>query len=254
MVAARIVACLDVKDGRVVKGTKFENLRDQGCPVALSRRYDEEGIDELVFLDISATNEGRKARASWVSAVANDLRIPFTVGGGVTTPEDVRDLLRAGADKVAINSAAVKRPALLRECADKFGAQCIVLAVDAKLDPAGGPNMHRVFVNAGKTPTNLYAEAWAEEGARLGAGEILLTSMDRDGTKSGFDVDLLAKVSALSVPVVASGGAGTLEHFDQGLRAGASAVLAASLFHERTIEVAALKAFLAERGHCMRIA
>jgi imidazole glycerol-phosphate synthase subunit HisF len=255
MVAARIIACLDVKDGRVVKGTNFVNLRDQGDPVELARRYDEEGIDELVFLDISATNEGRKARATWVSAVAAELSIPFTVGGGVTTPDDVRDLLRSGADKVAINSAAVKRPALLTECADRFGAQCIVLAVDAKKDAdTGGPSVHRVYVNAGKTATELHAETWAEEGARLGAGEILLTSMDRDGTKTGFDVELLEKLRHLSVPVIASGGAGTLEHFDEGLSAGASAVLAASLFHERTIEVSALKAFLDGRGHRMRIA
>lgn len=255
MVAARIVACLDVKDGRVVKGTRFENLRDQGDPVELARRYDEEGIDELVFLDISATNEGRKARSKWVSDVAHELSIPFTVGGGVTSPEDVRALLRSGADKVAINSAAVKRPELLTECADKFGAQCIVLAVDAKTDPriVDGKSIHRVYVNAGKTPTELHAETWAEEGVRLGAGEILLTSMDRDGTKTGFDLELLEKLRRLSVPVIASGGAGTLAHFDEGLSAGASAVLAASLFHERTIEVAALKAFLASHGHPMRI-
>jgi len=250
VVAARVVACLDVKDGRVVKGVKFVDLRDQGDPVALARRYDEEGIDELVFLDISATNEGRKARAAWVSAVADELSIPFTVGGGVSSPDDVRTLLRAGADKVAINSAAVKRPALLRECADLFGAQCVVLALDAKLD---GDGVHRVYVDAGKTATTLVAEAWAAEACALGAGEILVTSMDRDGTKEGFDVSLLEKLRDLPVPVVASGGAGTMAHFDDALRAGASAVLAASLFHEKAIEVAALKRFLADRGHSMRL-
>jgi cyclase len=249
VVALRVIACLDVRDGRVVKGTKFENLRDQGDPVELARRYDREGIDELVFLDISATDEGRKARSTWVSAVARELSIPFTVGGGVSAPEDVRELLRAGADKVAVNSAAVKRPGLLSECRDLFGAQCMVCAIDAKREG----DSYRVYVNAGKKATEWTCEAWVDEAVRLGAGEILLTSIDRDGTKSGFDLELLRRVCATSVPVVASGGAGTEAHFDEAARAGASAVLAASLFHEKTLEVAHLKDFLAARGHVVRI-
>ncbi len=249
-VASRIIACLDVKEGRVVKGTRFENLRDQGDPVELARRYDEEGIDELVFLDISATNEGRKARAAWVMAVAKELSIPFTVGGGVSRPEDVRELLRSGADKVAINSAAVKNRGLVEECAAIFGSQCVVLAIDGKRDPDGE---HRVYVNAGKTPTDLLVEAWAREGVARGAGEILLTSMDRDGTREGFDLEMLAKVTPVSAPVIASGGAGSMDHFSDALVAGASAVLAASLFHEKILEVSALKAFLAARGHTVRL-
>jgi len=245
-----VIACLDVKDGRVVKGVKFESLRDQGDPVELARRYDEEGIDELVFLDISATNEGRKARTAWVGAVARELSIPFTVGGGVASPDDVRTLLRAGADKVAMNSAAVKSPRLVEECAQIFGSQCVVLAIDGKREPNG---QHHVYVNAGKTRTELTVGAWAAEGVRLGAGEILLTSMDRDGTREGFDLALLAEVTSLSVPVVASGGAGTKAHFADALAAGASAVLAASLFHEKVLEVLALKQYLAANGHTMRL-
>ena len=183
MVAARIIACLDVKDGRVVKGTQFVSLRDQGDPVELAAHYDHEGIDELVFLDISATNEQRKARQNWVHQVAEQLSIPFTVGGGVSDPSDVRALLRAGADKVAINSAAVKRPELLSECAELFGAQCVVCSIDAKLTPDG----YRVFTHGGRTPTELDVEEWASRTIELGAGELLVTSIDRDGTKSGFD-------------------------------------------------------------------
>jgi cyclase len=249
MVAARVIACLDVKNGRVVKGTNFVSLRDQGDPVELAAHYDKEGVDELVFLDISATDEQRKARQTWVSQVAAQLTIPFTVGGGVSEPEDVRALLRAGADKVAINSAAVRRPELLRECADIFGAQCVVCAIDAKLVS----ETHVVYTHGGKVATSLSAEQWAASAVALGAGELLVTSIDRDGTKSGFDCDLLRRLSLLSAPVIASGGAGTLAHFDAALSAGASAVLAASLFHEKSLSISAVKAYLSAHGHSVRI-
>lgn len=249
MVAARIIACLDVKDGRVVKGTQFVSLRDQGDPVELAAHYDKQGIDELVFLDISATNEQRNARLNWVHAVAEQLSIPFTVGGGVGDPADVRALLRAGADKVAINSAAVKRPELLRECAEQFGAQCVVCAIDAKATHEG----YRVFTHGGKTATDLDVEQWALRATELGAGELLVTSIDRDGTKSGFDDVLLKRLSTLRVPVIASGGAGTMEHFHTALTSGASAVLAASLFHEKVLDVQVLKSYLHSQGHSIRI-
>jgi len=227
MLAPRIIPCLDVKAGRVVKGVRFVELSDAGDPVELARVYEARGADELVFLDITATVEGRKAMRDVVAAVAAELTIPFAVGGGVNGVEDVRDLLRAGCDKVSLNSAAVRSPGLLRAAADEFGSQCIVLAIDARR-----------------------AVAWAAEGARLGAGELLLTSIDRDGTKSGFDLALTSAVrGAVEVPVIASGGAGTIEDFAEVFeRAGADAALAASLFHFGELDIGTLKAALRRRG------
>lgn len=249
MAAKRVIPCLDVKDARVVKGVKFQNLRDMGHPAELACRYDLEGADEVVFLDISATNESRGTQEDWVKEVAHALSIPFTVGGGVTCVEDVRRLLRAGADKVAINSAAVRNPQLLTEAADIFGRQCIVLAIDAARDKKLG---WRVHVNGGKVPTEIDAVEWMERGTELGAGEILLTSIDRDGTLEGFDLELLQKAGRLSIPVIASGGAGTEAHFLDALQNGADAVLAATLFHEGTLPIPKLKTYLAEHGVLVR--
>jgi cyclase len=249
MAAKRVIPCLDVKDARVVKGVKFQNLRDMGHPAELACRYDLEGADEVVFLDISATNESRGTQEDWVKEVAHALSIPFTVGGGVTCVEDVRRLLRAGADKVAINSAAVRNPQLLTEAADIFGRQCVVLAIDAARDKKLG---WRVFVNGGKVPTDIDAVEWMERGTELGAGEILLTSIDRDGTLEGFDLELLQKAGCLPIPVIASGGAGTEAHFLDALQNGADAVLAATLFHEGTLPIPKLKTYLAEHGVLVR--
>lgn len=249
MAAKRVIPCLDVKDGRVVKGVKFQNLRDMGHPAELACRYDLEGADEVVFLDISATDENRGTQEAWVREVAHALSIPFTVGGGVRSVEDVRRLLRAGADKVAINTAAVHDPRLIAEAADVFGRQCVVLAIDASRDLQLG---WRVFVNGGKKPTGLDAVAWMEQVTELGAGEILLTSMDRDGTLEGFDLELLQKAGRLPIPVIASGGAGTEIHFLEALQHGADAVLAATLFHEGTLPIPKLKAFLADNGVSIR--
>jgi len=249
MAAKRVIPCLDVKDARVVKGIQFQNLRDMGHPAELACRYDMEGADEVVFLDISATNESRGTQEAWVREVAHALSIPFTVGGGVSSGEDVRRLLRAGADKVAINSAAVRNPQLLTEAAEIFGRQCVVLAIDAARDPKLG---WRVFVNGGKVPTDLDAVEWMNRGAELGAGEILLTSIDRDGTLEGFDLELLQKAGLLSIPVIASGGAGTEFHFLDALQNGADAVLAATLFHEGTLPIPKLKNYLAEHGVSVR--
>ena len=249
MPAKRIIPCLDVKEGRVVKGVNFERLRDIGNPVDLARRYDLEGADELVFLDISATNEARKTRLDWVREAARQLGIPFTVGGGVRDIEDIRALLRAGADKVAINSAAVANPAFLGEAADVFGRQCIVVAVDVARDAELG---WRVFTHAAKMRTELGGPAWIRHVAELGAGEILLTSIDRDGTLDGFDTDLLQEMAGLPIPVIASGGAGTEAHFLDALKSGADAVLAATLFHEARIPIPRLKAYLAAHGVSIR--
>ncbi len=249
MAAKRIIPCLDVKDGRVVKGVKFQNLRDMGRPAELACRYDLEGADEVVFLDISATDENRATQESWVRDVAHALSIPFTVGGGVGSVEDMRRLLRAGADKVGINTAAVKNPSLIAEAASVFGRQCIVVAIDVARDPDLG---WRVFVNGGKKATELDAVGWMDRVTELGAGEILLTSMDRDGTLEGFDLELLQKAGRLSIPVIASGGAGTEAHFLEALQHGADAVLAATLFHEGTLPIPRLKAFLAENGVSVR--
>jgi cyclase len=241
MPAKRIVPCLDVKHGRVVKGVQFQNLRDIGHPAELAARYDLEGADELVFLDISATAERRSTQEAWVKEVAHTLSIPFTVGGGVRSVDHIRALLRAGADKVAINSGAVENPTFIQEAAALFGRQCLVASVDAKRDAALG---WRVFVKGGKTPTDLAVLPWIEELEHLGAGEILLTSMDRDGTLEGFDLELVEAASRRSIPLIASGGAGTREHFLEAFHHGADAVLAATLFHERTLTIPALKLWL----------
>ena len=251
MLAKRVIACLDVDGGRVVKGTRFRDLQDAGDPVDLATRYDAEGADELVFLDITATVQGRAATQDVVTRVAERVFIPLTVGGGVGDDGDVASLLRAGADKVALNSAAVRDPALLRTCADRFGAQCVVVAIDARR--AGGS--WEVVVDAGRTPTGRDVVAWAAEatGAR-GAGEVLLTSIDRDGTGEGYDLDLLREVTdAVGVPVVASGGAGEPEHFRRALtEGGADAVLAASRLHFGQLSIASIKDRLADDGVVVR--
>lgn len=239
MLAKRIIPCLDIKDGRVVKGVNFVNLRDAGDPVEQARLYDEQGADELVFLDISATNEARKTTLDLVGRVADTVFMPLTVGGGIHDVNDMRNLLLAGADKVSINSAAVKRPELLSEGATRFGAQCIVLAIDVRKGNSGW----EVFVNGGRIPTGIDAIEWAVRGVQLGAGEILLTSMDADGTLAGYNIELTRAIAeAVSVPVIASGGAGTPNHFAEVLTAGkADAALAASLFHDGKLKIAELK-------------
>jgi cyclase len=248
MLARRIIPCLDIKAGRVVKGIRFVELADAGDPVELARIYEARGADELVFLDITATIEGRRAMRDVVRAVAAELTIPFAVGGGVSTAADVRDLLRAGCDKVSLNSAAVRDPDVLRAAASEFGSQCIVLAIDARRDPATG--LYDVLVDGGRTPTGRDAVSWAREATALGAGEILLTSIDRDGTRSGFDLELTRAVrAAVDVPVIASGGAGRASDFAEVFEdAGADAALAASLFHFGELDIGALKSELAERG------
>ena len=249
MPARRIIPCLDVKEGRVVKGMRFEGLRDMGDPAELASRYDAEGADELVFLDISASSERRLTQTAWVRMVAERLSIPFTVGGGVDSVEASRVLLRAGADKVAVNTAAIRRPELVHELAQTFGAQCVVAAVDLKRDADLG---WRVLAQGGKEATDLPAHEWLPRLVELGAGELLLTSVDRDGTGEGFDLDLLKLASNLGIPLIASGGAGEEEHFLDALEAGADAVLAATLFHEGTLPIPRLKAFLASRGQEIR--
>jgi cyclase len=242
--AKRIIPCLDVDAGRVVKGTRFLELRDAGDPVELAARYGEEGADELVFLDITATVEGRQATLGVISRTAEQVFIPLTVGGGVRTEDDVKTLLRAGADKVSLNTAAVRDPSLLERCADRFGTQCMVIAIDARRRSGDG---WEVVVEAGRTPTGEDAVEWAVEATgRRGAGEVLLTSMDRDGTKEGYDLDLTSAVAdAVGVPVVASGGAGTAEHFAAALTEGkADAALAASLFHFRELSISEVKLHL----------
>lgn len=239
MLAKRIIPCLDIKDGRVVKGVNFVNLRDAGDPVEQARLYDEQGADELVFLDISATNEARKTTLDLVSRVAETVFMPLTVGGGIREVDDMRNLLLAGADKVSVNSAAVKRPELLSEGASRFGAQCIVLAIDARRNSSSW----EVYVNGGRIPTGIDAIEWAMRGVELGAGEILLTSMDADGTLAGYDVELTRIIAdAVTVPVIASGGAGTPAHFGSVLTEGrADAALAASLFHDGKLRIPELK-------------
>lgn len=248
MITKRIIPCLDVKDGRVVKGVQFVQLRDAGDPVELAKFYDEQGADELVFLDISASHEGRKTMVEVVEKVAAQLAIPFTVGGGIHSLDDIKTILRAGADKVSLNTAAVRNPQLITEGADFFGAQCIVVAIDAKYDETIGS--WRVYTHGGRNATDLEVVAWAKEAVRRGAGEILLTSMDCDGEKSGFDIALTRAVSeAVSVPVIASGGAGSAEHFLEAFVDGkADAALAASIFHYKETSVKEVKAYLKERG------
>ena len=250
MPAKRVIPCLDVKNGRVVKGVQFKDLRDLGHPVDLAKRYDLEGADELVFLDIAASIENRGTREGWVREVARELSIPFTVGGGVTCVDDAKRLLRAGADKVAVNTAAAQRPALVSELAEAFGRQCVVAAVDVKRDEALG---WRVFLKGGTEPTDRSALDWLWELNDLGAGEILLTSMDRDGTGAGFDVQMIERAAELPIPLIASGGAGMDIHFLEALEHGADAVLAATLFHEGILPIPQLKAYLAHNGILVRI-
>jgi cyclase len=254
MLAKRIIPCLDVDAGRVVKGTRFQDLRDAGDPVELAARYDAEGADELVFLDITATVEGRAATVDVISRTAEQVFIPLTVGGGVRSEDDVFDLLRAGADKVSLNSAAVRDPMLLQRCSDRFGAQCIVVAIDARRrDTDQG---WEVVVDAGRTPTGREAVEWAVDAtSQRGAGEVLLTSMDRDGTGDGYDLELLEAVgSAVRVPVIASGGAGTPEHFAEGLARGrADAVLAASRLHFGELTIEDIKTYLDSKRIAVRL-
>ena len=251
MLAVRVIPCLDVDAGRVVKGVNFVGIRDAGDPVELAARYDAERADELVFLDITASSDARDTMVHVVEQVAETVFIPFTVRGGVRSVEDARRLLRAGADKVSFNTAAVSDPDVVRAGAQEYGAQCIVVAIDARRRPDGG---WEVVTHGGRTPTGLDAIAWAERVCALGAGEILLTSMDRDGTKSGYDIELLqAMGDAVGVPIIASGGVGTLEHLYEGAAAGgAAAVLAASIFHFGQHSVREAKNYLAERGVVIR--
>ncbi|GIU83339.1 MAG: imidazole glycerol phosphate synthase subunit HisF [Acidimicrobiales bacterium] len=249
MKTARVIPCLDVDAGRVVKGVRFEDLRDAGDPVELAARYDTEGADEIVFLDITASVEDRATMVDVVERTAEEVFIPLTIGGGVRRPGDARVLLRAGADKVAVNTAAVSRPELLGELADEFGSQCVVLAIDARRS-ASTPSGFEVYVRGGREPTGVDVLEWAERGVALGAGEILLTSMDRDGTREGFDIELTRRVSdAVSVPVIASGGAGGVDHMVEAVVEGhADAVLAASVFHFRQHSIAEVKQALLDAG------
>jgi imidazole glycerol-phosphate synthase subunit HisF len=249
----RIIPCLDVKGGRVVKGVNFVNLRDAGDPVEQAALYDVQGADELCFLDITASHEGRATLLEMVRAVADRCSIPFTVGGGVRSCEDVRALLLAGADKVAINTAAVTRPELVREAAAKFGAQCIVVAMDARAS-SSAPSGYEIFTHGGRNATGIDGVAWAARMAEYGAGELLVTSMDRDGTGIGFDTPMLRVITdCVSIPVIASGGVGTLEHFVEGVRnGGASALLAASVFHFGTFTIANVKEHMADAGIAVR--
>ena len=268
MLAKRIIPCLDVKDGRVVKGVRFLKLKDAGDPVEAGRRYEEQGADELVFLDITASAERRDTRVALAARVANEVFIPFTVGGGIKSIEEIRKILAAGADKVSINTAAVKKPRLITEAARRFGSQCVVVAIDARgsgsFVPAPkqrgtkvpDPFVHwEVYIHGGRTPTGMDAVKWAREAEDRGAGEILLTSMDRDGTKDGYDLKLTRAISdAVRIPVIASGGAGTLQHLAQALKAGrADAVLAASIFHFGEFTVPQAKRYLKQQGIPVRL-
>ena len=248
----RVIPCLDVDAGRVVKGTNFVDIRDAGDPVELAERYDHEGADELVFLDITATHEKRDTVAELARRTADNVFVPFTIGGGIRSVDDAQAVLDAGADKVSVNSAALARPELLDELAARFGAQCVVLAVDAKEDDAA-PGTWQAYVAGGRTPTGLDAVAWIREAVERGAGEILLTSMDRDGTSDGYDLPLTSAVSsAVGVPVIASGGAGNLDHLVDALNAGADAVLCASIFHYGAYTIAQAKAHLVAAGIAVR--
>ena len=253
MHAKRIIPCLDVNCGRVVKGVNFVNLRDAGDPIEVAKIYNEAGADELVFLDITASHEARGTVVDMVRKVAETVFIPFTVGGGISTVEDFRRLLQEGADKISINSAAIRNPRLISDAADKFGRQCVVVAIDAKRRSDGSG--WNVFVNGGRIDTGIDALEWAEKADKLGAGEILLTSMDCDGTKTGYDIELTKAVSEIvSIPVIASGGAGTMEHFKDTLTDGkADAALAASLFHFREIEISNLKNYLNQNNVPVRL-
>ena len=249
----RVIPCLDVNNGRVVKGVNFVNLRDAGDPVECAVAYDKAGADEVVFLDITASSDGRKTVVDMVREVAKKLFIPFTVGGGIRTVDDFRDILREGADKVAVNSAAIKRPELIKEAAQKFGSQCVVVAIDAKRRESG--DGWNIYLNGGRVDTGIDALEWAKKAEELGAGEILLTSMDCDGTKAGFDVELTRTIAdAVNIPVIASGGAGKLEHFSEAVQEGhADAVLAASLFHFKELEIKEVKQYMRDKGIDVRL-
>ena len=250
MLAKRIIPCLDVKDGRVVKGTNFVGLRDAGDPIECGLRYSEEGADELVFLDITASSDRRNIVADMVQRVADAINIPFTVGGGLRSVDDIQHILRAGADKVSLNTAAVQNPSLVTESAERFGSQCIVVAIDARREN----NRAKVYTHGGRNRTEIDAVEWGQRVAELGAGEILLTSMDADGTRNGYDLELTNQIAtSVQIPVIASGGAGNLQHLYQGLTEGAaSAVLAASIFHFRELTIQQAKSYLRERGVLVR--
>ncbi|MCX7918544.1 MAG: imidazole glycerol phosphate synthase subunit HisF [bacterium] len=254
MLAKRIIPCLDVKDGRVVKGVNFLNLRDAGDPVEVAHIYDEEGADELVFLDITASYEKRNIMLDVVYRTAEVAFMPVTVGGGIRTIDDIRNLLKAGADKVSINTAAVENPEFVKAASDRFGAQCIVVAIDAKRKKTS-PLSWEVYIHGGRTPTGLDAIEWAQQVEKYGAGEILLTSMDRDGTQDGYDLELTAAIAeATNIPIIASGGVGTLDHLYEGLTIGkADAVLAASIFHYRTYTIREAKEYLKQKGVPIRL-
>ena len=253
MLTKRIIPCLDVNNGRVVKGVNFVNLKDAGDPVEIARAYDRAGADEVVFLDITASSDNRSTVVDMVRAVAANVFIPFTVGGGIRTVEDFKVLLREGADKISINSSAIMRPQLIREAADKFGSQCVVVAIDAKRRPDGSG--WNIYKNGGRVDMGIDAVDWARQAEMLGAGEILLTSMDCDGTKAGYDIPLTRAIAdAVSIPVIASGGAGELSHFAEALtEGGADAALAASLFHYKELEIREVKEYLAARGIPVRL-
>jgi len=254
--ARRIIPCLDVDDGRVVKGVNFVGIRDAGDPVEIARRYNEQGADEITFLDITASHEGRDTTIKTVERIAREVFIPLTVGGGVRSVADIRSLLNAGADKVSINTAAIKNPELVRSAAQRFGAQCIVVAMDVKrVSSADEDPRYELFTHGGRHPTGLEAVAWAKQMAELGAGEILLTSMDRDGTRDGFELTITRQISdAVDIPLIASGGVGTLEHLAAGiLEGGADAVLAASIFHFGEYTIPEAKTYLAGRGVEVRL-
>lgn len=253
MFTKRIIPCLDVHNGRVVKGVNFVNLRDAGDPVEIAAAYDKAGADEIVFLDITASSDARKTVVDMVRRVAENVFIPFTVGGGIRTVKDFKVLLREGADKISINSSAINRPELISEAADKFGSQCVVVAIDARRRADGSG--WNIYKNGGRVDVGIDAVEWAEKVCRMGAGEILLTSMDCDGTKAGYDIELTRSIAeAVSVPVIASGGAGTKEHFYEALTEGkADAALAASLFHYKELEIRELKEYLKEKGLSVRL-
>ena len=253
MLAKRIIPCLDIKDGQTVKGTNFVNLRQAGDPVELARAYSEQGADELVFLDITASFEGRKTFAELVKRIAANISIPFTVGGGIRTVDDFKALLREGADKISINSSAINTPNLISEAAEKFGSQCVVVAIDAKKREDGSG--WNIYKNGGRIDVGIDAVEWAAKVEKLGAGEILLTSMDCDGTKAGYDLELTRAIAEeVSIPVIASGGAGNLEHFYDALTEGkADAALAASLFHYKELEIKEVKEYLREKGVSVRL-
>lgn len=251
MITKRIIPCLDIKDGRTVKGINFENIKDAGDPVELAIEYAKQGADELVFLDITATNEKRKTLSELVTRIAKHINIPFTVGGGISSIEDVSILLNSGADKISVNTSAVKNPQLIKDLANQFGSQCVVLAIDTKFED----NDWYVYLNGGRVKTDLKTIDWAKEAVALGAGEILLTSMNNDGTKDGFAIDITKQISeAVNVPVIASGGAGSMEHFNDVFKNGrADAALAASVFHYKEIGIPQLKAYLKENNIEIRL-